>query len=80
MQTTEKWKTIPGFPNYAISNRGRIARKRDGYLMAMDGTKAKLSHDGKEGRVSQYMLMEELWGVPHPLKGIKQREERKSGK
>jgi hypothetical protein len=60
---TEKWKTIPGFPNYAISNRGRVARKRDGYLLTRNGRMVRVSHDGKERKRNVPAMMEELWGI-----------------
>lgn len=35
-QTEEKWRTIPDYPRYVVSNRGRVATKKEGKILTQN--------------------------------------------
>lgn len=65
VQTTEeKWRTIPEFPNYVISNHGRVANKVSGEIKAIVRNKmVRLSRNGWIANRSISTLMK-VWQNP----------------
>lgn len=61
MQTKsdEKWRTIPEFTDYVISNHGRIANKAG--TLKKSGEHVKLHRAGYGVRKSVKKLMKEIW-------------------
>lgn len=55
---TEKWRTIPEFPNYVISNKGRVANKNGKML---SGKVVKLSRDGWQTKRVVLRIMAQVW-------------------
>lgn len=63
METQERWKTIPEFPEYVISNKGRVANK-NGFLKSFKlSGGVTLSRDGWKTRLSVKKLMKKVWGI-----------------
>lgn len=56
----EKWRTIPEFPNYVISNKGRIANKK-GYLMTINEDSVRLSRANWKGNRGVKKMMKQIW-------------------
>ena len=53
MRNTVEWRTIPSFPNYAVSNYGKVKRltpgprTQPGKMLALQGTDAMLFQHGR---------------------------------
>jgi hypothetical protein len=60
-QTAEKWRTIPDFPAYVISNKGRVANRQRGTIKAISDGIVRLSAEGWTASRSHRRLMREVW-------------------
>lgn len=56
----EKWRTIPEFPSYVISNKGRVANKSGVMLKIKDGN-VRLHRKGFSSRRVVLKLKNEIW-------------------
>jgi hypothetical protein len=56
---SEQWKTIPDFPEYEVSDRGRV--RRGVSLIRLDRTRVRLSQNGEQVRVNVTALVYSLF-------------------
>ena len=56
---SEQWKTIPNFPEYEVSDRGRV--RRGVSLRRLDGTRVRLSQNGEQAHVNVTALVYSLF-------------------
>lgn len=63
----ELWRTVPGFPAYVVSSRGRIANKTTGILKSISpGGRVYLHRDGwKTGRLAT-RIFNDVWHQKNP--------------
>ncbi len=58
---TEKWRTIPEFPNYVISSHGRVANKNGTQKMMNKRGAVSLSKSGFKTERSVHQIFKTLW-------------------
>lgn len=59
---TEKWRTIPDFPNYVVSTNGRFANKNTGNELVVNiRGQVCLCRCGFEGKRSASKLYNQIW-------------------
>lgn len=60
-ESEEKWRTIPDFQNYVISNKGRVANKNGTIKKISANGYVKLSSNGFFSIRSLNALMKKIW-------------------